>query len=134
MKKLIIIISSLLLLVSCSGDKHMESALLEQETVCLKIKGKLVHSFDAASCQLGYNASKKQFRMGNDDMSEYFIVTCSDIPSREGQSVTATLEWTQNSSIQKKTGINFNVEKSSSDGTVWLWSRKEGIAAILHRL
>ena len=134
MKRFFIIISFLWVLVSCNENKHMESALLEQETVCLQIKGKMVHRFDSATSQLGYNASKKQFRMGNDDMSEYFIITCSDIPAREGQSVTANLEWTQNNSIQKKTGVSFNVEKSSSDGTVWLWSRKEGIAAILHRL
>lgn len=134
MKRLFIIASVLLALVSCSGNKHMESALLDEETVCLRIKGRVIHSFDAASCQLGYNAAKKQFRMGNDDMSEYFIVTCSDIPAREGQSVTAILEWTQNNSIQKKKGISFNVEKSSSDGTVWLWSRKDEIAVILHRL
>jgi len=117
-------------LFSCGRVAEMDAALLESETLCLKIKDRMAFTFDENSHQTGYNATLHQFRMGNDDMSEYVVLTCSG-PLQTEKSVTASMEWTENNSIQKHDGISFKVEKMSEDGTVWLWSATDRVAAVV---
>jgi len=126
------ILSGLLLsaLFSCGRVAEMDAALLESETLCLKIKDRMIFTFDEETHQTGYNATLHQFRMGNDDMSEYVVLTCSGALV-SGKAVEASMEWTVNNSIQTHDGISFKVEKMSDDGTVWLWSATDRIAAVV---
>ena len=133
MKKIArLLLAGLLLagLLSCGRTAEMDPDLLQSETLCLKIKDRLVFTFDDDFHQAAYNPSLHQFRMGNDDMSEYVVLTCSEAIV-SGKTVTANMEWTANNSIQKHEGIAFKAEKISDDGTVWLWSSSDRIAAIV---
>ncbi len=131
--KLILGVAVLGGLTSCAHVAEMDSALLQSETLCLKIKDRLVFTFDEDFHQAGYNATLHQFRMGNDDMSEYVILNLSDAIV-SGKTVNASMEWTENNSIQKHDGITFKAEKISEDGTVWLWSSSDRIAAVVKML
>ena len=56
----------------------------------LIIKGKYVLRYDETNFQIGSNADKNIFWITDDDMADYFIVTCSSFP-QAGDQVKADL-------------------------------------------
>lgn len=134
MKRLLPLLLPLLLLTaSCVREARIDEELILSEIPCLQIKGKRIHTYDPANWQLAWNASLHRFRAGNDNMSEYFVLTCSDTPAEAGQSLDVSLSWTQNNGIQQRS-LPLKVEKISDDGTVWLWNGKESIGAVVRIL
>ena len=133
-KALLLLLLAALLAVSCIHEARVDSELLATDVPCLKVKGKMVHLYDEANGQLGYNASLHQFRVGTDNMSDFFILTCDREPREAGERVTATLYWTQDYNVQRREGIELKVEQVDADGTVRLWNGKESIGAVVRIL
>ena len=85
----------------------------------LNVAGSVIHKYDPLTWQLGYNPSAREFRVFDDSMKNYYIVTCSAIPSSTGQKLEATVTWSSGSSTQSAKG-KFEVAKAQGD-TYWLW-------------
>lgn len=129
MKRLSFILILLALLTACNKNK-MEEAVLESEDLCLIIKDKTIFTYDENDCQISFKPSTREFRIGDDTMDDYFILTTSVIPSYKGEKVKGDLLWTSSSSVQSRKYIQFEVQKIEN-GTVWLWSKTDRIAAVV---
>ena len=137
MKKLCpIALAALLLLpfTACDLELPLSEAFLGTEDYCLEVNARMMHEFTATECQLGYNASKCQFRVGNDQMTEYYILECDKIPSHKDEILTVDLTWTMDATIQKRSGLRMKVSKIGDDGRIWLWSGNwDAVAAIVYK-
>lgn len=132
MRKYLYIIALVLLCTGCHKKKvDMDLDMYNSTQVSLMVKGKKVFTFDDATGQLGYNRSLKQFRAGNDDMTSYFVLTCSELPRQEGQEITGNLQWGSGGSGKSSNGLTFKVEKYDDTGLVWLWSSADKTGAVV---
>jgi hypothetical protein len=126
------VLAAALLLAGCGKGHRMDPQLYEGDSICLKIKNNVIYTFNPSNGQLGFNRQKCEFRCGDDAMNEYFLITCSDFPSKEGMILTASMEWTWRGSVQTRSGIKFRVEKTdAASSLVWLWSSKEKVGAVV---
>ena len=124
---------SVLLLAGCKKKVEMDLDMYNSNQVSLMVKGKKVFTFDEGNGQLGYNRALKQFRAGNDDMTSYFVLTCSELPRAEEQEIRATLQWSSGNSF-KRTDILLKVEKYDDTGLVWLWNSADKTGAVVKTL
>ncbi len=108
-----------LILSSCHRGLEPDSSFVGGSQVQLKVAGSVIHTYDPLTGQLGYNSTKKEFRVGDDQMRNYYTVTCSSIPSSVGQKLDATVTWTIENSTKSVKG-RFEVAKADKD-RYWLW-------------
>ena len=130
------ILIALALLTGCKGKTtlEMDPALYESEQVSLMVKGSKVFTFSEGDGQLAFNRTLKQFRAGNDDMSSYFVITCSDLPRQEGQELKADIQWKSGNPVKTTSGITLKVEKMDGAGLVWLWNATNKTGAVVRIL
>ena len=131
MRKYIFILALVLLFTGCKKKVEMDLEMYNSNQVSLMVKGKKVFLYDDGTCQLGYNSSKRQFRAGNDDMTSYFALTCSETPRSQGQEIRADIQWTSGSSVKSTNGLTFKVEKYDNTGLVWLWNSTDKTGAVV---
>jgi hypothetical protein len=130
-KYLYIIILSALSLTGCKEKVEMDLDLYNSDQVSLMVKGKKVFTFSEGNGQLGFNRTLRQFRAGNDDMTDYFVLTCSELPRQEGQEIRADLKWGSGNTNKTTSGIVFKVEKYDDTGLVWLWNATDKTGAVV---
>ena len=118
-------------LVSCEENQGMAPYILDSNDFTLEVKGRVVQNFNKSECQLTLNADRKEFRVGDDKMAEYYILQCNKVPAAKGETLNVNLSWTMSGSVQSREGLRFSVEKIGDDGRIWLWDAKDGIAAII---
>ena len=139
MKKFCYIVLALALALLCTACYEVEpgisSELLASEDFSLEIQGTQMfkRSFKESECQLGFNEAKKQFRVGDDQMKDYYVLECDKVPSVVNETLLVTLIWTINETVQKRTNLPMKVSKIGTDGRIWLWSSKDQIAAIVYK-
>ena len=122
------------LAAGCRKGQEMDPELDRSEDVCLRVKGKAIFTYDIDQDQLTFNEFLQEFRAGSDDMGSYFIVTCKQLPTRDGQDIKADLRWKNGSgSAQKRSGLTFRVQKTDEQGRIWLWCSKERIGAVVRK-
>ena len=109
----------------------MDLEMYNSDQVSLMVKGKKVFTYSEGTCQLGYNRDLRQFRASNDDMTSFFVLTCSELPRQEGQEIRAELKWTSGSSVKTSDGLVFKVEKYDDTGLVWLWNSADKTGAVV---
>ena len=131
MRKLLYIAACLLTLSGCTEKVEMDLELYESDQVGLMVKGKKVFTYVEGNTQLGFNRTLRQFRAGNDDMSSFFVITCSELPREEGQEFRADVQWTSGSSVKTSGGLTFKVEKYEDTGLVWLWCATDKTGAVV---
>ena len=132
MRKYLFVIALLALLCSgCRKKVEMDLEMYNSDQVSLMVKGKKVFTYTEGTCQLGYNPSLRQFRAGNDDMTSFFVLTCSDLPRQEGQEIRAEIKWTSGSSVKTSGGVTLKVEKYDGTGLVWLWNAADKTGAVV---
>ena len=91
-------------------------------------------SYNENSCQLGYNTTKNQFRVYNEDLENWFILSCSAKPTSEGQQLKADLEYKTGGSTKSLKELDFSVERVSSEGLIWLWNKDKQIGIVVKSL
>lgn len=115
------------------GINQIDPALLDTKNFVLEVNGRVMQTFAEGECQMTFNASRNEFRVGNDKMTDYYILQCSKVPTTKGETLTANLEWTLDGSIQSRSGLLFSVEQVGDDGRIWLWDAKDLIGAIVYK-
>lgn len=124
---------TLMMLSGCVGPQPDE-VLLPRTEISLTIKGDMIMEYDPATCQIGYNSERNEFRLVNDKISNWFILRTGAVPADAGQEINASLEYTSQSSIKTLNDLSFRVEKTAPDGTVWLWNKDKKIGIIIKLL
>lgn len=112
---------------SCEKEAGIDRDFLETGTVGLRVAGQNRFMYDPSTCQLGFNSTMIQFRAGNDTGTEYFTLTCSELPVEVGQKVRADLVYTRSSGITREAGLSFSVEEIQGD-KIWLWNSSKKAA------
>lgn len=128
---LIICAAAVAVLSSCGKDIAAQEQF---QGVCqeagLTIGGSQTYEFSTASVQMSFNESKKQFRVFDDGMRNYYVVTVDKIPSGEGSAFTADLVWTTATDVRKRSGVKFKVIRVSQD-LLWCWNKKDDIGVVV---
>lgn len=87
--------------------------------------------YDEKNCQTGYNESRNEFWVMDDNMANYFILKCDAFPD-VGNTVKADLTYTTSNDIKTRTGLEFRVtDADSTTGKIWLWCKPKKIGAIV---
>lgn len=132
MRKVLILVFALAA-VGCNRF-DIDEILLVRDDISLTWKGEEQFIYDPASCQMGFNASKNEFRAQSDNLSSWFVISCSEMPSSEGDEVRADISWTGAADTRSMKGLEFKVEKVSSEGMIWLWCRSAKIGVTMMKL
>ncbi len=132
MKRLILILA-MAATVSCIRH-NVDEVLLPREDISLTVKGEEQFSYNPLTCQTSHNTGTHEFRAYDDRLSEWFILKCKDMPSNEGQELTADLTWTASSSTKTMNGLTFRIEKIDRTGKVWMWCKKKKIGIVIKNL
>ncbi len=128
-RRLLYIAVAVLALTSCRHD--IEEILLERSDISLTVKGDLLVSFNENTCQLGYNSGRNEYRVYDEKFANWFILRCHIKPTSEGQTIKADLEYTTTRDTKKLNNLEFSVEKTSSEGLIWLWNKDKQIGIVL---
>ena len=136
MARAYIIIGIALMLAASTGCNryHVEDILLPRNEISLTVKGADQIIYDEESWQLGYNDERNEFRIVNDKLNNWVILQCDAVPSTVGQSVTAYLEYTTSNDTKKLNALTFTVEKTSTEGLIWLWNDDKKIGVVVKDL
>jgi len=133
MKRILCIVLAVLAAASCHETREVpDPALLETSSVCLRVKGKILFTYDENTCQMAWNADTHGFRAGDDEMASYFILRCAEQPREEGQEISADVSWKTDGSLRSRSKVTFQVAKTDlATGQVWLWAPSEQIGAVI---
>ena len=116
--------------VCCHGRNGYDRDFLESDTISLTVNREKVFEYDPFTCQLGYNDAKREFRVSTDNMSDYFIVTLSKIPTSKDDQVTGSITWTGPDYTRDLKNLSFNTVKVEY-GKIWLWNQANKLAVII---
>ena len=121
-----------IMLLQCSCNKeNPDKEFLDNGQVCLVLNGKVIITYDEDNFQISSNKDRKVFRVMDDNMGRYYQISCSDIPYSEGQNIKADLKWATGSSVSSREGLQFKVEKVTSEGKVWMWCKSKNIGVCI---
>lgn len=124
---------ALLSVVSCQEKALLEEFTDERSEIGLTVKGQDVFTFEENLCQIGYDDALRQFRVSDDMMTDYFILTVNDLPEI-GYETTASLVYTTDDDLISMKGLTFKLVKMGHDGTMWFWNKKNSIGAVVRKL
>lgn len=127
--KILVMVLSVIACCRCSCDQStgIDRDFLENGTIGLRVAGTNRFMYEPADCQLGFNSTLKQFRAGNDTGTDFFTLTCSELPVQVGQKIKADLVYTRHNGITRENGLSFSVEQIQGD-KIWMWSSAKKIA------
>ena len=132
MKKVLIILSASLLMLTACRQEHLSDSFMLNGDVRIEIKGFVTFAYDSLHCQKAFNRERREFRVHTDNVSDFFSLKLDAIPSEAGQKVSGTATWTTRQNIHSKR-TSFEVLKLK-DRQVWLWSGTNRIAAVVEIL
>lgn len=127
------IILALLSLSSCN-DTEPDPIILSDGTPQISVRNTVRFIYDEASCQLGFNREKAEFRIQTDNTSGYVIVDLDRMPNAVGEKVTAeSIQWTTYDDLEIRKNIVLEVLKLEDDN-IWMWNARERIAVVVRIL
>ena len=126
MKKRVLFLLLCLTLAACSG-RRVDPDFIASSDVRLSNRGENAFVYDDIHCQMSFNLARGEFRAFTDNLSDYYYIHMHELPSSEGQTIKADLEWTTYSTIEIRKGIAHKVVKLEGD-TVWLWNGAQQLA------
>lgn len=130
MKKSLVLLAILLCVCGCNRFDP-EEILLPREDISLTVKGEVMLKYDPMTFQLGYNEEMNEFRVFDDNIGNWFMLTCKERPSSVGDVVSADLRWTTPNSTKTRRGLRFSVEKTDAQGKIWLWCKEDAIGVVV---
>ncbi len=132
MKHWAVILALVLAALAGCRTETLSEEFIEDRTPRMEIKGYTTFLYDPLKCQIGFNQDKCEFRVHTDNMSDFFIVRLSEMPSSENQILDGTAQWTTGDDLHKKK-TSFSVLKMDGD-RIWLWSAESSIAVVVQIL
>ncbi len=132
MRRLIIFLTIAVIATGCRYD--IDEILLERDEISFTVKGEALFVYDPVTCQISHNTTGNIYRMYDDRMADWVVVECSERPDTEGQSITADISWTASSSTRTERKLKFTVQRTSSDGRVWMWNKSKKIGIVIKNL
>ena len=134
MRYYLIILAFALLFAGCTSKDELAEALMESQNISITWKGAVQVTYNADTFQLGYNSANNEYRVYDDNLTNWFIVKCSQKPMTEGETVVADVSWTGEKSIKNFTGKTFKVAKTDEQGHVWLQNSSDKIGIIIKNI
>lgn len=122
------------ILAGCKPEYEPDPSFLSSDRIMLVIGGTEKMSYSPEYGQLGFCRELKQFRVSNDNMSEYYVLTCNAIPTAEGQTVKGSVKYASGTSSYVRNDLSFKVEKMDMNGNIWLWCKEKGIGVSVRTL
>ena len=132
MRKVIMLTVLILCMTGCK-EYDIDEILLQREDISITVTGAAMLVYDPATFQIGYNPERFEFRVFDDQMGNWFTLKCNSRPV-EGQDVKADLRWTTPNTTRTRNGLNFSVEKTDSEGHIWMWCEEEAIGVVVREL
>lgn len=133
LKHILTALAVAVLSAGCNPGGQLKEEFMETEDLGLTVGYYSILKYDPLTHQLCYNESRNEFRITDDTMANYFIITCYDSPS-SNSSVKADIIYTTDSDTKRKEGITFEVTKMDDSGKIWLWNNKNRIGAVVQIL
>lgn len=131
MKAKVFFISLALAFALCSCTKsELDPRFIEEDTVRLVVSGSEVFRYNELSCQMSYNSGRREFRVHTDNMSDYFILTLSKIPSSTNQETEGGIVWNTASGSGRANSTAFKAVKLEG-GKIWLWDAADNISVVV---
>ncbi len=132
MRKILIL---MILLSAASCIRYdVDEILLVRDDISLTVKGVDQYVYNPLTCQISHNKTKNEYRVYDDKLSGWFLLKCSDMPTDEGQNITADLSWTGDKRQEIMKGLSFKVEKTDGSGKIWLWCKDKSIGIVIKNL
>lgn len=111
------------ILSGCCRKHEPDPEFVTGDEIVLKMDGAVKVKYVPETFQLGFSPERKQFRVHDDNMTRFYILTCSELPDHVGQQIRCSLKYGINGKMSYKSGMSFEVEKMDDAGTVWLWCK-----------
>ena len=127
MKRKLFILTALACMLGCAPEHEPDAAFLEQDCLALEVEGNRRVLYQPETWQLGFSRENRQFRVHNDTMSEYYVITCSRMPESIGQKILCSIKYASYKIAVYKNNLEFEVKKINDEGVVWLWNSKKRI-------
>ncbi len=125
----------LILLAAASCNRYdPDEILLPRNDVSMTMSGAEIFSFKPLTCQMSHNTSTNEFRVFNENLSEWFSVRCHERPSDGGQELKADLTWTSQNVTKTMKDLTFRIEKIDKSGQIWMWCRQKSIGIVIKNL
>lgn len=121
------------LLLSACSDQRMQDAFTENEGVRLMVGRDIPFTYDPVTCQLAFSRDLKEFRAHTDNMSDFYAVRFTELPTIQGQTVTADLTWTTERDVLTRKNLTLEVVRIEGD-QFWLWSNSGRIGLCIRIL
>ena len=131
-RALVILLLAAMTLCSCRNDRLIHGFVLE-DGIRLVENSKTIFTYDPNTCQLSFNRERCEFRVHTDNMSDFYVLTLSEIPTRASQEVRGTLVWTTKTDINIKKNVTFTAEKLEGD-RIWLWTGNGRVGVVVQVL
>ena len=119
-------------LTGCT-DKRMRSAFSENDEIRLMVGGSIPFTYEPNTCQLSFSRDRKEFRAHTDNMSDFYAVRFTELPTIQGQTVTADLTWTTERDVLTRKNLTLEVVRIEGD-QFWLWSNSGRIGLCIRIL
>ena len=119
-RKIIIALAALALLTGCDRTRE-RNAFVESGEIRLQVGSAVQFRYDPLKCQMTFNREHREFRAQTDNVSDYYVAKLSEIPTSEGQTLSADLCWTTATDVLKRKNLALEVVKIEG-GKIWLWS------------
>lgn len=112
----------------------IDEILLVRDDISLTWKGIDQFNYNPDDCQIGFSASRNEFRAQADNLSSWFVIRCSEMPAAEDDEIEADISWTGITDTRDMKGLKFKVKKISDDGMIWLWCKSANIGVTIKKL
>ena len=122
------------MLTGCVHTGSMNEADFDStiSDVSLTVGGKECLKYDSRIHQIAYDNGKRQFRVMDDDLDNYFVITLDRIPQNVGETVSATLVYTTEDDIIS-IRADFTLSRYT-DGKLWLWNGGNHTGVVVEEL
>lgn len=121
----------LALFTSCNKNNYGRDIFIETCTDAgLFFGGVSAFEYDARTCQVGFSEERKQFRVSDDDMKNFYILDVNKLPGGVDSSLKGTLTWTTDKDVRQRSGIDFKVVRVKDD-MYWLWAGKGSVGVVV---
>lgn len=120
-----------LILSGCSNKSRMNEAefVTTVSDISLTINGERIFTYYEKNHQLAYDQGKSQFRVMDDDLNNFMVVTLGKMPSNVGDIVDASITYTTDDDILER-AASFTVSRMDND-KCWLWNEKGKIGVVV---